>query len=87
MRLVEGDDCYLSKMAILCDSIGVTLSEVFGSSYHQENHAHDHSSPTMIGYSFGQSEITHLKQRIKDLETLIEAKDQLLRMYESKKTD
>ena len=85
-RLVEGEDSYISKMAILCDSLGILMSDVYGKmgDIHQEAHSHDHSTANNIGYQIVSSvkENDSLKQRIKDLENLVEAKETLLKTQE-----
>lgn len=88
MKLIDGEDSYISKIALLCDSLGVCMSEIYGkNTYHQENHAHGNSKPTMIGYQFNQAENTFLRQRIKDLEELLSAREKIIKLYESREED
>lgn len=87
-KLIEGNDSYISKIAKFCDSLGLSLSTVYGSqsSIHQEVHSHDHSNPSTIGYQVVQGNIDSdeksLRQRITDLEKVIETQDKLLSTQE-----
>lgn len=83
-KIVEGGDCLISKLAVVCDTLGISLSDVFGDSQtlHQESHGYDQSQTTMIGYSYGSPRL--LQQRIQDLEEIVSTKDKLIKMYEEK---
>ncbi|MDE6636705.1 MAG: hypothetical protein K2K32_00560, partial [Muribaculaceae bacterium] len=85
-KLIEGEDSYISKMAVLCDSLNIPLSEVYGrGSFHQEAHSHDNSTANNIGYQIVSSTVKEceaLHQRVRDLENLVETKDKLLKSQE-----
>lgn len=98
-RILDGDDMYLSNVAKLCDSLGISISEAYGkqSELHQESHSYDNSTSTTIGFQHihgSVQECDNLRQRIKDLEELVEIKDRLLasqekllKIYENKNND
>lgn len=83
-KLVDGEDSYISKMKILADSIGVSLSAIYSNvpiSVHQDNNSYNQSSMSPIGYQVVQGDartLASLEQRIKDLENLVRTKDELL---------
>lgn len=82
-KLIEGEDSYISKMAILCDSLNLPISAAYDDrkDIHQEAHSHDQSTANNISYqivSGATKECEHLQQRVKDLENIIAAKDKLL---------
>lgn len=86
-KLVEGEDSYISKMKTLADGIGVNLSTIYRDmgSVVIKSSSHDHSSTTNVGYQVkGDSEgaMKALRQRISDLEIIVNTKDKLLATQE-----
>lgn len=82
-KLVDGEDSYISKMKSLADGIGVSLSSIYSSngSVFITSSSHDHSTTTNVGFQVkadSKDDPKALKQRISDLEKLLEAKEELL---------
>lgn len=87
INIVSGGDSFISKIAQLCDIFDLRLCDIYGekSQIHQETHTHDNSSAQVVGsqyVSHSYLECKMLRQRITDLENLLESKDKLLKAQE-----
>lgn len=82
-KLVDGEDSYISKMKSLADGIGVSLASIYSNagSVFITSSSHDQSTTTNVGFQVkadSSEDPKALKQRISDLEKLLEAKEEIL---------